>query len=315
MSQPNSNTALILRKLQTDTGIIEVAQRPTDGYINITQLAKAAGKRVSDWRQNQDTQEYIEVLSIDVGIPTSKLIQIIQGRGSVVEQGTWAHPQAALKFAAWCDKRFDVQVFKWIDALRTQGVVDIRDTPVNPIQHALTAIADAVKALDTRKADVTQLYDVQRQLVLRIDLGLTKIRDEMQHGFGQVEKRFEMNRKAAIDRACRTAPRGHERWWWDIASGRYINPRCRILLDALAPSHAHNHPDLDEIIPVADGGRRCIANLQLICHGCNLRKSSKWIDYRPPQVAAQAMDIDAAGARYHATLREKLSQQLGLFDS
>jgi 5-methylcytosine-specific restriction endonuclease McrA len=319
MSQSNSNTALILRELRTNVGIVEVAQRPTDGYINITQIAQAVGKDVFDWKRSDGVKEYLEELSLETGISVSKLLQNIRGRGDRVKQATWAHPQPALKCAAWSDKRFEVQVWKWIDELRTTGVVDIRKEPTNPLQRLSLATNEAIAYLAETKADkalVMQLYDAHGQLVLRCD-GMEKdavhMRDDMQHGFGKVEKRFELNRKAALDRACRTAPKGHQMWWWNIAGGRCINPRCRVALDELSPIYAHNHPVFDELIPVTDGGRRCIANIQLICYGCNSKKSAKWTDYRPPQVIAQAYQADSEGARYHAELRHKLSQQLGLF--
>ena len=320
MNQRNDTTAMILRELQTETGIVQVAQRPADGYIHLNPLAKASGREVYTWTRSQDTQEYLAVLSSVPQNCGTELLQQIQG-GTPRLQGTWAHPLVALKFAAWCDKHFEVQVYKWIDLLRTAGVVDIRPEPANPIQHALTAIAEAVHALDTRKADVIQLYDVERQLVLRIDKvqeqsqqSDARLRDELQHGFGKIEQRLELNRQAALTRARRTAPKGHELWWWRISGGQCINPQCRTALDELSPVHAYNHPVYDEIIPVKDGGQRCIANLQLICWGCNSKKSAQWTDYRPRKVIADAYQADIEGAQYHKILREQLSQQPGLFD-
>ena len=33
---------------------LKIAQRHHDGYINLTQMAKAYGKRVADWKENEE---------------------------------------------------------------------------------------------------------------------------------------------------------------------------------------------------------------------------------------------------------------------
>jgi len=38
---------------------------------------------LGNWRQLQDTTDYLEVLSLDIGIPIASLLQRIQGRGNV----------------------------------------------------------------------------------------------------------------------------------------------------------------------------------------------------------------------------------------
>jgi hypothetical protein len=116
------NREMIMRPLQTIIGEIQVPQRPADGYIHLNPIADASGKSVAHWLENKDTKEYLSELSLDSGIPISKLVIVIRGRGDVVNQGTWAHIQAALKFAGWCNKKFEVQVFKWLESwLKDRG--------------------------------------------------------------------------------------------------------------------------------------------------------------------------------------------------
>lgn len=118
---------IIVRPLQTLAGEVDVSQRPDDGYIHLNPMADAAGKRVHNWLRLQDTEEYLEELSLETHISASKLILVIQGRGDIVHQGTWAHPQAALKFAGWCNKKFEVQVFKWLELWLTNRGRNIGD--------------------------------------------------------------------------------------------------------------------------------------------------------------------------------------------
>ncbi len=99
MTQPKSN-ALIVTTPQlwiehpVDGGV--VPQRPTDGYINATLLCQRAGKLFGNYRQNAQTQAFLEALSADIGIPISGLVQSIRGGNDKLNQGTWVHPQVAI---------------------------------------------------------------------------------------------------------------------------------------------------------------------------------------------------------------------------
>ena len=91
-----------------------VPQRPRDGYINATRLCQQAGKRFSAYHRNAVTQAFLRQLALEVQICTSNLVQVIRGRGNVIEQGTWVHPQVALNLAQWLSPSFAVQVTKWV---------------------------------------------------------------------------------------------------------------------------------------------------------------------------------------------------------
>ncbi|MDR0273884.1 MAG: KilA-N domain-containing protein [Burkholderiaceae bacterium] len=89
-----------------------VEQRTSDGYINATAMCKAAGKLMADYTRLKSTQEFLDALEPDVGIPISQLIQSL--RGSNVAQGTWVHPQVAIHLAQWLSPQFAVMVSKWV---------------------------------------------------------------------------------------------------------------------------------------------------------------------------------------------------------
>ena len=69
-----------------------VNQRVTDGFINATEICKAAGKNFADYTRTQNTKDFLEALSADMGIPITELIEQIKG-GIPQFQGTWVHPQ------------------------------------------------------------------------------------------------------------------------------------------------------------------------------------------------------------------------------
>lgn len=90
-----------------------IYQRPKDGYINATAMCQAAGREFKHYNENRQTKEFIAALSVEVGIPTSDLVQSMKG-GDIKYQGTWVHPQVAIHLAQWCSASFAVQVSKWV---------------------------------------------------------------------------------------------------------------------------------------------------------------------------------------------------------
>lgn len=91
-----------------------VYQRPTDGYINATDLCKKAGKQWNNYWRNNTTQAYINALSAETRISVSALVQIFKGGNETKLQGVWVHPQVAINLAQWLSPEFAVQVSKWV---------------------------------------------------------------------------------------------------------------------------------------------------------------------------------------------------------
>lgn len=90
-----------------------VRQRALDGYINATAMCKAAGKLFGDYSRLRSTKEFLEALSLDMGIPISKLVEQFRGKPAHL-QGTWVHPQVAIHLAQWLSPEFAVQVSRWV---------------------------------------------------------------------------------------------------------------------------------------------------------------------------------------------------------
>ena len=114
-SQPDFlplNRQLMLIEHEVDGEI--VAQRPHDGYINATDLCKKSGKLFGDYRRLSATNEFLDILEADMGIPITELIQILKGGLEPKLQGTWVHPKVAIHLAQWLSPKFAVQVSKWV---------------------------------------------------------------------------------------------------------------------------------------------------------------------------------------------------------
>ena len=104
---------------------VVVNSRKGDGYINATQLCQAGSKKFGHWNSLDTTKELINVLSADIGIPTSGLIETKKGGNNKLLQGSWIHPDLAIQLAQWISPSFALQVSKWIRTLFSKGDVAI----------------------------------------------------------------------------------------------------------------------------------------------------------------------------------------------
>ena len=94
----------------------------SDVMINATEMAKPfKGKTVAHFLENQQTQELINQLSIDIGIPTSELIKVVKG-GVPGLQGTWMRRELAIAFAMWLSAKFYSWCIRILDYILTQNV-------------------------------------------------------------------------------------------------------------------------------------------------------------------------------------------------
>jgi hypothetical protein len=90
-----------------------IHQRKPDGYFDATAMCRAVGRLFADYRRLDTTQEFLNELSSDMGIPISKLVLSIRG-GPLELRGTWVHPDAAIHLAQWCSPKFAVSVARWV---------------------------------------------------------------------------------------------------------------------------------------------------------------------------------------------------------
>ena len=95
-----------------------------DGYVCLTDMAKATGKKTNDWLRLASSKSYLEVLSGITGITVNQLIETKVGNLGDMS-GTWGHPKVAIRFAQWCSDEFAVQVDFWVDELMTTGKVEL----------------------------------------------------------------------------------------------------------------------------------------------------------------------------------------------
>ncbi|MCJ8325194.1 MAG: KilA-N domain-containing protein [Rhizobiales bacterium] len=114
---------------------INILQQNKDGYIHATAMCKAFGKKIGQYNLTKSVKAFLEALSTDVGIPTSKLMKVIKGgSGSKYVQGTWVHPLVAIHLAQWLSPEFSVHVSKMVfDWQSHKTEIAARERPVPQI--------------------------------------------------------------------------------------------------------------------------------------------------------------------------------------
>jgi hypothetical protein len=103
-----------------------IKHREEDGYINVTNLCKAVGKKFSEWKRLEKTQAFLQALSSSMGIPADELLKY--KTGSIHERATWVHPYVSINIAQWISPEFDVKVSSWVYEAMMTGKVDISNT-------------------------------------------------------------------------------------------------------------------------------------------------------------------------------------------
>ena len=104
--------SIISRKIDGFNGLV-IGQRKKDGYVNATAMCQATSKQIHHYFDNKATNEFLDALSANLGIPRSALVLTRKG-GKPESQGTWVHPQVAINLGQWCSPQFAVLVSRWV---------------------------------------------------------------------------------------------------------------------------------------------------------------------------------------------------------
>ena len=123
LEQPKLIQDTIFKLKLINNEVLDIAIRK-DGYINATQLCKAGNKLFGHYQTSKQTQDYLQVLSSNIGIPIMKLLDSKVG-GS--HSGTYVHRKVAYHLAQWISPQFAVQVSNVLDELFLTGKVELKN--------------------------------------------------------------------------------------------------------------------------------------------------------------------------------------------
>ena len=174
-----------------------VCQRKDNGYINATALCKACDRRISHYFTNETTKAFLNELSLEVGIPTSKLKIIILGRADKIQQGTWVHPYVAINLAQWASPKFAVAVSKWVfDWFNGQKSPEVEPAepkalpPCNPT--AVELVGEFIKNRNLIRSLEAKNALIKEKLVPMLD-DYSRICDEQGRTLAQVRNYYRVN--------------------------------------------------------------------------------------------------------------------------
>ncbi|MFR4903273.1 MAG: KilA-N domain-containing protein [Fusobacterium sp.] len=118
-------------------------------YANATTMCKIFDKKANDWLKMKVTEELINEISNESGIPDSELVITKRG-GNTKEQGTWIYEELVLELAGWLDVKFRRWCQKQIATLLRDGKVEIKTVKTNKfdlLMKIITANTDIERAL------------------------------------------------------------------------------------------------------------------------------------------------------------------------
>ena len=125
---------------------IAIERRESDGYINATQMCKAGGKKFDDYQQLKATQEIVQELSMESGIPDLGIIKVLHGGNHA---GTWIHEDLAMNLAQWISPSFALKVSRWLMGAYKETIKSQSEKP----SHLELLIADATRSWEKTFSD------------------------------------------------------------------------------------------------------------------------------------------------------------------
>lgn len=111
--------------------------------VNATQMAKAFGKKPSDWLRTEQANRIINAVSASQKCEPNNLVVVINGGD---DYGTWMHEDVALPFAQWLSPEFYIWCNDHIKELLTTG-----STSLNLPTDYLSALKALVKSEEEKQ--------------------------------------------------------------------------------------------------------------------------------------------------------------------
>lgn len=132
--------------------------------VNATEMAKPFGKRVSDFLNNQQTKEFLQVLAETGKSVSADLVRVVKGGNK--QQGTWMHEDVALEFARWLSPKFAIWCNDRIKELLRSGITSL--TASTQSRNDDEVIAHAFQVLNQRLEDKQRELETAHQNLLAL---------------------------------------------------------------------------------------------------------------------------------------------------
>jgi hypothetical protein len=142
----------------------QTISRRQNGFINLTQMCQANGKRLDNWTRLKQTQDYIRILANSL---TSEVVYSEEG----VNGGTWGHPSLAINLARWISPEFAV----WCDG----HIFDLMSTGSTAIAHQIPKTYSQALLEAAKLAEENERLEAQNILLEQQNECLSEAVDEL----------------------------------------------------------------------------------------------------------------------------------------
>ena len=157
-------------KLSNGANFIVPVRR--DGYVNVTKICQAAGKRLQHYKDRAENKHFLDRFVVLTRIQASTLFEA--NEGNCANRGTFAHPDIAIHIAQWCSADFSIQVSRWVRQLMTTGRVELgNEMNVQQLEDAWRRINEELQAkaamdLDAERNHCQEIILQKNELELRL---------------------------------------------------------------------------------------------------------------------------------------------------
>lgn len=145
----------------------QTISRRQNGFINLTQMCQANGKRLDVFMKAQKTKEYIDCLERSHQMVVT---EIVQG-GDPDLQGTWGHPSLAINLARWISPEFAV----WCDG----HIFNLMSTGNTAIAHQIPKTYSQALLEAAKLAEENERLEAQNILLEQQNECLSEAVDEL----------------------------------------------------------------------------------------------------------------------------------------
>lgn len=188
-----------------------IISQDADGYVCLTDMAKASGKATHDYLRLDSTKAYLEGLSDETGFPVSSLIRTIKGKGK--NQGTWAHPEIAIDFAQWCNVPFRI----WANRTLRNVITQPQPEPKRAIHYYSDRVMDFDKNLVVPKGHWCVIQECSHLLLKVERMGYPVEKFDLLDG--SIGKRYSIYRKT-------------QSWYTPPESAQYLHNDVYVRINA-----------------------------------------------------------------------------------
>jgi KilA-N domain len=178
-----NETEIIQFVLKLSNGADFIVPVRRDGYVNVTKICQAAGKRLQHYKDRAENKHFLDRFVALTRIRANAIFEVIQGGNLAnVEQGTFAHPDIAIHIAQWCSADFSIQVSRWVRQLMTTGRVELgNEMSTKQLDDVLKCRIEQIKA--KAAADLDAERNRCQEIILqknKLELQLATIEDAQQ---------------------------------------------------------------------------------------------------------------------------------------